>query len=132
MTEENKSIPGDIKAAAIAIVVSCVFSIVSRVLDYIYPTEFGGNETIDVVFTVIWILLITWIVWDLLRNRRDIRLPLAVVSVIMFAGNAASLLAGYFSTARLFEILEMLVWLGAFYFLNTSQSKEWYKAVKDG
>ncbi|NNE66579.1 MAG: hypothetical protein HKN33_08425 [Pyrinomonadaceae bacterium] len=130
MTEEEKTMPGDIKAAAIAIVVSCVFSMTSRSLDYIYPSDVGGNDTIDVVFAFIWIALIIWIVWDLLRNRRDIRLTLGVVSVIMFIGNAASLLTGAFTAARLFEVLELLSWLGAFYFLNTTQAKEWYKLPK--
>ena len=118
--------PVQIRNAVIALILSCISSLVSLVLNEVEGGEYGYSDTYSLVFSLIWVVIIIWIVWDVVKNRKDIRITLVIVSIIMFGATLLDLLASEFMFARVFDGIELVLWLIAFLFLNTRESKDWY------
>jgi len=122
--------PIPIIAAVAALILSCISSLVALYFHEIEGTGFGFSDSWSLGFSILWVAIIIWLIWDVVRNRKDIRITLAIVSIIMFAATALDLLATEFRYAQAFDGLEFVFWLVAFSFLNLAPSKEWY--IKGG
>jgi hypothetical protein len=74
---------------------------------------------------VMWILLIVWLIWNLFR-RVDIKPILVFAGVIMLAALIWDISNFGFGMVQLFDILELLMFAAAYFFVSTKETKSWY------
>ncbi|MDH3493917.1 MAG: hypothetical protein OEM82_10230 [Acidobacteriota bacterium] len=118
--------PIQIKAAVAALILSCISSLVALYFHEIEATGFGYSDSWSLGASILWVAIIMWLIWDVVKNRKDIRVTLVIVSIIMFAATALDVLAADFGLAQTFDAFEFVLWLVAFVFLNLASSKEWF------
>ena len=124
---EIKQMPSHILFAVVALILSCISSLVSLIFNEIEGTGLGYSDTWSLSFSVLWVGIIAWLIWDIVKKRRDIRVTLAIVSVIMFLSVSLSSFDSNARFALIFEGLELVLWVGAFILLGTKQSQGWYQ-----
>ena len=119
--------PSHILFAVVALILSCISSVVSLIFNEIEGTGLGYSDTWSLSFSVLWVAIIGWLIWDIVKNRRDVRVTLAIVSVIMFLSVSLSSFDFDARFALLFGALELVLWVVALVLLGTKQSKGWYQ-----
>ena len=119
--------PSDIKKAAIALVISCVSTLVAVYFDGLDFEEISFSDPFTLGINIIWALIIAWIIWDLFRGK-DIKLTLLLVGAIMLASLIWDISEFGFGMAQLFYALELLMFVAAYFFVNTKEGKSWYSA----
>jgi hypothetical protein len=118
-------VPTDIKKAAIALVISCISTLIAVYFDGLDVEGIGFSDPLTLGMNVIWTFIIGWIIWDLFKGK-DIKLTLIIVGLIMLASLIWDI-AGYgFGFAQLFYVLEILMFVAAYFFVSTKESRSWY------
>lgn len=119
--------PTDIKKAAIALIISCISTLLAVYFDGLDVEEIGFHDPLTLGMNIIWTLIIAWIIWDLFRGK-DIQLTLVLVGIIMLASLAWDVAEYGFGLAQFFYVLELLMFVAAFFLVSTKESKAWYLA----
>jgi len=89
--------------------------------------EISFHDPFTLGINVIWTLVIAWVIWDLFRGK-DIKPTLILVGIIMLASLARDIAEIGFGLAQLFYVLELLMFVAAYFFVSTENSKSWYSA----
>lgn len=121
--------PTDIKKAAIALIISCISTLLAVYFDGLDVEEISFHDPFILGFNIIWTLIIAWIIWDLSRGK-NIKPTLIVVGIIMLASLAWDIAEFGFGFAQFFYVLELLMFVAAFFLVSTKESKAWYLAKK--
>ena len=119
--------PSDIKKAAMALVISCVSTLIAVYFDGLDFEEISFSDPFTLGINIVWALIIAWIVWDLFRGK-DIKLTLIIVGAIMLASVVWDIFEFGFGMAQLFYVLELFMFVVAYFFVSTKESKSWYSA----
>ncbi len=122
--------PVQIKRAIIALVLSCIASLTAVVFDLFHTGSLVISSPANLFFGLIWIFIIAWLIFDVVKRKRDIRLTLVIVSVIMFLSSALDFFDETFRMSYVFEVVELVLWIVALYYLDTKPSKDWYQGVR--
>ena len=117
--------PSDIKKAAIALIISCVSTLVAVYFDGLEIEELSFTDPFTLGINIIWTLIIAWVIWDLLKGK-DIKLTLVFVGAIMLASLIWDISEFGFGMAQFFYVLELLMFIAAYFFVNSKESKSWY------
>jgi hypothetical protein len=125
--QRRTSLPTDIKRAAIALIISCISTLLAVYFDGLDFKEIGFDDPFTLGINIIWTLIIAWIIWDLFRGK-DIKLTLVLVGIIMLSSLAWDIVEIGFGIAQLFYVLELLMFVAAYFFVSTKESKSWYLA----
>ena len=88
-------------------------------LSYSDPLTFGVNA--------FWAIVIAWIIRDLIKGK-DMKLTLLVVAAIMLAGLIWDFIQFGFSVAQIFYAVELLMFILAYFLVQSEESKAWYSA----
>jgi len=123
--ERMIALPSDIKKAAIALVVSCISTLVAVYFDGLKNEELGYGDPFTLYLNIGWTLIIAWIVWELIRGK-DIKLILILVGIVMLAGLVWEILEYGFGLSQVFYALELSMFVATYYFVSTKESKAWY------
>ncbi len=119
--------PSDIKKAAMALVISCVSTLIAVYFDGLDFKEISFSDPFTLGINIVWALIIAWIIWDLFKGK-DIKLTLILVGAIMLASVLWDIFEFGFGMAQLFYVLELLMFVAAYFFVSTKESKSWYSA----
>lgn len=122
--------PVQIKRAIIALVLSCIASLTAVVFDLFQTGSLVISSPANLFFGLIWIFIIAWLIFDVVKRKRDIRLTLVIVSVIMFLSSALDFFDETFRMSYVFEVVELVLWIVALYYLDTKPAKDWYHGVR--
>lgn len=117
--------PSDIKKAAIALVISCVSTLIAVYFDGLNFEDISFTNPFTLGINIIWVLIIAWVIWDLLQGK-DIELTLVLVGAITLASLIWDISGFGFGMAQLFYLLELLMYIAAYFFVNSKESKSWY------
>jgi len=119
-------LPTDIKKAAIALVISCISSLVAVYFDGLEFEEIGYSDPFILGINAIWTLVIAWIIWDLFRGK-DIKNTLIIVGAIMLASVGWDVYEfGFgFGVAQQLYVLELAMFITAYIFVTSKVSKSW-------
>jgi len=118
-------LPSDIKKAAIALVISCVSTLIAVYFDGLNFEDISFTNPFTLGINIIWVLIIAWVIWDLLQGK-DIELTLVLVGAITLASLIWDISGFGFGMAQLFYLLELLMYIAAYFFVNSKESKSWY------
>lgn len=119
--------PTDIKKAAIALIISCVSALIGVYIDGIEVEGAGFSDPYTLGFNAVWALVIAWIIWDLLKGK-SIKITLLLVGVIMLLSLAWDYIEFGFGISQIFYAIELIMFVLAYFWLSTRESKEWYAA----
>ena len=117
--------PSDIKKAVIALVISCISTLIAVYFDGLEYDGISFNDPFTLGINIVWTLVIAWIIWDLIKGK-DIKLTLILVGAIMLAALLYDWYEFGFSTAHIFYAIELLMFGFAYYLVKTKQSRVWY------
>ena len=117
--------PSDIKKAAIALVISCISTLIAVYFDGLEYDGISFNDPFTLGINIVWTLVIAWIIWDLFKGK-DIKLTLILVGAIMLAALLYDWFEFGFSAAHIFYAIELLMFGFAYYLVKTKQSRAWY------
>ncbi|TQV65698.1 hypothetical protein FKG94_28270 [Exilibacterium tricleocarpae] len=117
--------PSDIKKAAIALVISCISTLMAVYFDGLEFEEISFSDPFTLGINVIWTFIIAWIIWDLFRGE-DIKLTLILVGAIMLASVAWDISEFGLGIAQLFDVLELVMFVVAYLLVSSKESKSWY------
>lgn len=123
------TLPVDIKKAAIALIISCFSSLIAVYFDGLEFEEIGYSDPFILAMNFIWVGVIAWIIWDLLRGK-DIKWTLILVGAIMLASLIWDYLEFGIGTAQIFYLIELLMFVVAYMLIKSESSKSWYAAKK--
>jgi len=118
-------VPSDIKKAAIALVISCISTLIAVYFDGLEYDGISFNDPFTLGINIVWTLVIAWIIWDLFKGK-DIKLTLILVGAIMLAALLYDWFEFGFSAAHIFYAIELLMFGFAYYLVKTKQSRAWY------
>ena len=121
--------PSDIKRAAIALVISCFSTLIAVYFDGLSFEEISFKDPFTLGINILWTFIIAWIIWDLLKGK-DIKLTLVIVGTIMLFSLAWDISEFGFGMAQLFYVLELLMFVAAYFLVSTKESKLWYSAKR--
>jgi hypothetical protein len=124
--EVSDALPSSIQKAAIALVLSCVSTLLGVYFDGIEIDGLGFNDPLILGTNIIWALVVAWMIVDLLYRRKDIRLTILFVGVVILAFLVWDLVDFGFGLAQLFYAFELAMFVLAFVFLRTDASRTWY------
>lgn len=119
--------PSDIKKAAIALIISCVSTLIAVYFDGLEFEEISYSDPFTLGINIVWTLIIAWIIWDLFK-RKDIKLTLVLVGAIMLASLAYDIIEFGFGIAQIFYAVELLMFVFAYFLVRSEKSREWYSA----
>jgi len=118
-------LPSDIKKAAIALIISCISTLIAVYFDGLEFEELSYSDPFTLGINAIWALVVAWIIWDLIKGK-DIKLTLVLVGAIMFAGLIWDFIEFGFSVAQIFYAVELLMFILAYFLVKSEESKAWY------
>jgi len=110
-----------------ALVISCVSTLIAVYFDGLDFEEISFSDPFTLGINIVWALIIAWIVWDLFRGK-DIKLTLIIVGAIMLASVVWDIFEFGFGMAQLFYVLELFMFVVAYFLVSTKESKSWYSA----
>ncbi len=120
-------LPPKIKNAAFALMISCLSSLIAVYFDGLEFEEIGFSDPLTLGINFIWVGVIAWIIWDLFRGK-SIKWTLILVGVIMLASLIWDYLEFGIGIAQLFYLIELLMFVLAYIFINSEENKSWYEA----
>ena len=120
--------PTDIKKSAIALLISLISTFIAVYFDGLEFEQIGFDDPWILGTNAIWALVVAWIIWDLLKGK-GIKLTLVLVGLIMLAALIWDVFEFGFNTAQIFYTVEIIMFVVAYYFVTTPQSKAWYSAM---
>ncbi len=107
--------------------ISCLSTLIAVYFDGLDFEEISFSDPFTLGINVIWTVIIAWVIWDLFRGK-DIKLTLVLVGVIMLASLIWDVSEFGFGMAQLFYVLELLMFVAAYFFVSTKESKSWFSA----
>ena len=107
--------------------ISCVSTLIAVYFDGIDFEEISFSDPFTLGINVIWALIIAWIIWDLFKGK-NIKPTLVLVGAIMLASTVWDISEFGFGVAQIFYVLELLMFIAAYFFVSTKESKSWYSA----
>lgn len=119
--------PSDIKKAAIALMISCISTLIAVYFDGLKFEEISYSDPFTFGINIVWTLIIAWIIWDLFKGK-DIKLTLVLVGAIMLASLVFDFVVLGFGIAQVFYSVELLMFVCAYFLVRTEESRAWYSA----
>ena len=116
--------PFDIKKAVIALVISCISTLLAVYFDGLETKEIGYNNPLILGTNFIWALVVAWIIWDLLKGK-DIKLTLILVGAVMLAAMGWDVYEYGFGVPQLFYAIELAMFGATYIFVSSQESKSW-------
>jgi hypothetical protein len=120
-------LPSDIKKAAIALVCSCISTLIAVYFDGLVFEEISFSDPFTLGVNVIWALIIAWIIWDLLKGK-DIKLTLMLVGAVMLGSLVWDYIEFGFAVSQVFYAVELLMFTLAYFLVNSKNSIAWYSS----
>jgi len=120
-------LPTEIKKAAIALIISCISTLIAVYFDGLELEGIGFNDSFTLGINIIWTLVIAWIIWDLFKGK-DIKLTLIVVGAIMLIAITYDFFEHGFGIAQVFYSVELLMFVYAYTLVKSENSRAWYSA----
>ncbi len=117
--------PSDIKKSAVVLVISCISTLLAVYFDGFEFPEVSYSNPLIFGMNLIWALIIVWIIWDLLKGK-DIKLTLIFVGVIMLFSLVWDFFEFGFGIAQGFYVVELLMFVIAYFLVNSKESRAWY------
>jgi len=118
--------PKNLKTSIVLLILSCVSCLIAV---YIEGKELGESFFEDPFiagFNIIWVLVIIWLIYDLIKGK-DISVTLILVGFVMLGSILFELYEFGFGNAHYFFISELSLFIITYLLLNTSSSKEWFE-----
>lgn len=117
--------PTDIKKAAIALLISCISTLIAVYFDGLEFEDLSYNDPFILGINIVWTMVIAWIIWDLLKGK-DIKLTLLLVGSIMLVSLVYEFIEFGFGLPQAFYALELLMFVFAYIMVRTQASRAWY------
>lgn len=117
--------PSDLKKAALALVISCISTLIAVYFDGYEIGRVGFDDPFVLGMNIVWTFVIAWLIWDLYKGK-DIRLSLVLVGAVMLAALIYDYIDLGFGIAQVFYSMELLMFCIAFVLANSKESRAWY------
>lgn len=117
--------PIDIRKATVALIISLISSLAAVYIDGLEHEELSFYNPIIIGVNALWALIVAWILWDLFHGK-DIKWTLILVAFVMVIFLIWDLIDFGFSPAQGFYALELFMFVVAYIFVRSPESKSWY------
>jgi len=125
----TKLLPLSIKVAAVALALSCISTLVAVYFDGLEYEELSFSDPLTFGMNAVWSLIIVWIIWDLLKGK-GIKKTLLYVGFVILVFLAWDFVEFGFGVAQIFYGIELLMFIVAYFAVNSKGSEEWYESKK--
>lgn len=122
--------PLDIKKAVIALVISCVSTLLAVYFDGLAIKEISFDNPLILGTNLIWALVVAWIIWDLLQGK-NIKPTLVLVGVVLLAFVGWEVYEYGFGVPQMLYALELAMFGAAYFFVSSEESQSWRKLKLD-
>jgi len=117
--------PQNLKTASYLLIISCISCLVAVYIEGIALGEQFLEDPFIAGFSVLWVFVIIWLIYDLYKGK-DIKLTLILVSFVMLGSIIFEIFEFGFGTAHYFYILELILFCISYFLINSRSSKDWY------
>ena len=122
--------PFDIKKAVIALVISCISTLLAVYFDGLEIREISFDNPLILGTNLIWALVVAWIIWDLTKGK-NIKPTLILVGAVLLAFVGWDMYEFGFGIPQLFYALELAMFGAAYFFVSSAESESWRKQKLD-
>ncbi|QTN30119.1 hypothetical protein HZ993_10115 [Rhodoferax sp. AJA081-3] len=122
--------PFDIKKAVIALVISCVSTLLAVYFDGHAIQEISFDNPLILGTNLIWALVVAWIIWDLTKGK-NIKPTLMLVGAVLLAFVGWEVFEYGFGVPQMLYALELAMFGAAYFFVSTEESLSWCKRKLD-
>ena len=122
--------PFDIKKAVIALVISCISTLLAVYFDGLEIQEISFDNPLILGTNLIWALVVAWIIWDLLKGK-NIKPTLILVGAVLLAFVAWEVFEYGFGVPQMFYVVELAMFGAAYFFVSSAESESWRKQKLD-
>jgi len=120
-------IPKEIINTALVLLLALVSTFTGTYLDMGFYTESKGYDPYIYSIDIIWALIVFWLIWDLIIKKKDLRIILLILSVIILILSIWNTYEYGFLYSTITGIFELGLYLWAYYMLASDGAKLWYK-----
>ena len=122
--------PFDIKKAVIALVISCISTLLAVYFDGLEIQEISFDNPLILGTNLIWALVVAWIIWDLTKGK-NIKPTLMLVGAVLLAFVAWEVFEVGFGVPQMLYALELAMFGAAYFFVSSAESESWRKQKLD-
>ena len=122
--------PKSIKNAALALIFSCIATLIAAAVEGIWFEGLGFDEPLIFGTNLLWIIVVAWLIYDVIKNKNDIRIAIGLVSLLSIGFLISDLIDFGFNLAQAFYAFEIILFGVALYYLSIIDSKAWYEDKK--
>ena len=122
--------PKSIKNAALALTFSCVSTLIAAIIEGIEFNGLGFDEPLIFGTNLLWIAVVAWLIYDVIKNKNDVRIAIGLVSLLSIGFLISDYIDFGFNLAQAFYGFEIILFGVALYYLSISESKSWYEGDK--
>lgn len=116
--------PFDIKKAVIALVISCISTLLAVYFDGLEMKEISFDNPLILGTNVIWAFVVAWIILDLIKGK-NIKPTLLLVGAVMLAFIAWDMYAYGFGVPQMLYLVELAMFGAAYIFVSSKESEAW-------
>jgi hypothetical protein len=122
--------PKSIKNAALALIFSCIATLIAAAVEGIWFEGLGFDEPLIFGTNLLWIVVVAWLIYDVIKNKNDIRIAIGLVSLLSIGFLISDFIDFGFNLAQAFYAFEIILFGVALYYLSIIDSKAWYEDKK--
>jgi len=126
LVKEEWFLPKQIKLALCLLFLSAFVAAIGTYLDMSYFSEDGSYNQYIYLVDIFWLAIICWIAWDLGKKRKDVRLTIMLVGIIIIGFNVWNYVEMGISHGLYAYSLETVIYALVLILLSKKLSKEWY------
>jgi hypothetical protein len=119
-------LPKEIKVSLFLLFFSAFVTAFGTHLDMDFYSDDGSYNPYIYAVDIFWLAVISWVAWDLVKKRSDIRATVLVVGLLIVGFNIWDYIDYGLSDGLYAYILESFIYIGMLFLLNTKSAKAWY------
>jgi hypothetical protein len=118
--------PITIKSVLFLLFLSAFVAATGTYLDMEILSDDGSYDPYIYTMDILWLGIIAWVAWNLSVKKRDIRLTVILVGLVIIGFEVWDFIEFGFSSSNLAYGVELALCVGMLGMLNTAKAKEWY------
>jgi len=118
--------PITIKSVLVLLFASALIAITGTYLDMELLSDDGSYDPYIYTIDIVWFAIIGWVAWDLCIKKKDIRLTLILVGLVIIGFEIWDFIEYGFSKSNIAYGVEVAMYVAMLLLLNNPISKAWY------
>lgn len=118
--------PKVVKISIFLLIISCCVTILSSFLIFGVFADYDSFYNYIFILDILWLFIVLWIISDLSRNKKDIRLTLFAIFIVLIFFLLWDYVDYGISPDLILHIIEALIYVLTIVLLSQPTAKTWY------